>query len=87
MKATLRVWWNPQIPGDSFHYSVSSIKDGKLLLEVLALYDLFQLAHNIKPDYSNAGGVSWRHPTVSDGEWWDLDFEDDDNIAEVEALL
>lgn len=53
----LRVWWIPQIPGEPFYAPVSSPAEGKRLLDVLALYDQFQLEHNIKPDYSNAGGL------------------------------
>lgn len=53
----LRVWHIPQIPGRPFHVPVKTLSEAKLVLDTLAQYDLFQLAHNIKPDYSNAGGL------------------------------
>jgi hypothetical protein len=53
----LRVWWIPQIPGKSFKVPVKDIVEGVKVLDVLASYDLFQLANNIKGDYCNAGGL------------------------------
>lgn len=53
----LRVWHIPQIPGKSFHVSVSTLAEAKLVLNALARYDLFQLKHHIKPDYCNAQGL------------------------------
>lgn len=53
----LRVWWKPQITCLSFLVDVENVKQAKFLLTTLANYDLFQLDHNIKPDYSNAGGL------------------------------
>lgn len=54
----LRVWWIPQIP-DSNHFlvPVSSIQEAAKVLDILADYDLYQYENNIKPDYSNAGGL------------------------------
>lgn len=58
IEGQLRVWWIPQIPSKSrFTTKVKTIKEAKLLLEILANYDLYQLKNNIKPDYSNAGGL------------------------------
>jgi hypothetical protein len=53
----LRVWWIPQIPGNAFRVPVASPVEAKKILDVLAQYDLFQLANNIKPDYCNVGGL------------------------------
>lgn len=53
----LRVWWIPQIPGEPFFVPVQGIHEARKLLDTLARYDLFQLEHRIKPDYSNAGGL------------------------------
>ncbi len=53
----LRVWWIPQVPMKSFNIEVFSLEEAKLLLDTLAEYDRFQFENNIKPDYSNAGGL------------------------------
>jgi hypothetical protein len=67
-EGNLRVWWKPQIPmKQSFIVPVETPAEAKKLLEVLANYDLFQLAERIKPDYCNAGGLS----IFEDGEWND----------------
>ncbi len=63
----LKVWWIPQVPMKSFDVQVYSLTESKLVLKTLADYDLFQLENNIKPDFSNAGGLS----VFEDGEWID----------------
>lgn len=71
----LRVWWIPQVPMKAFHYPVNSVKEGAILLDVLAKYDLFQYVNNVKPDYANAGGLQmWE-----DGEW--VDWEDGEGFG------
>lgn len=54
----LAVWWIPQVPMEPFIVRVSSLQEAKLILNVLGRYDVFQLERNIKPDYSNAGGLN-----------------------------
>lgn len=66
----LRIWWIPQIPGKSFEVEVANLVEAKLLLDVLARYDNFQFQHNIKPDYSNAGGVQEKDPNDGWVDWY-----------------
>jgi hypothetical protein len=60
----IRVWWIPQIPGKPFTVDVGSARNpadllfAKRLLTILAAYDFFQLENRIKPDFSNAGGLT-----------------------------
>ena len=70
----LRVWWIPQIPMKAFRFSVASVEIGRKFLEVLAQYDLFQFENNIKPDYSNTGGLE----IFENGEWTDVGEEEND---------
>lgn len=55
----LRVWWIPQLGmrGNPFYWYVKSPEEGKLLMDALAQYDLYQLHNRIKPDYANVGGL------------------------------
>ena len=53
----LRVWWMPQVPMTPFYVEVSSVEEGVKIMHVLADYDIFQYKNNIKPDYSNTGGL------------------------------
>jgi hypothetical protein len=80
-KGQLRVWHIPQVPMIAFRVNVKNIEEAKKVLEVLATYDLFQLKHKIKPDYSNAAGLE-----IFDGkewlEWEDKDGNDIDNTEE-----
>lgn len=78
-EGALRVWWIPQIPMAPFYVNVETIKEAKLLLNVLADYDAFQYAHKVKPDYSNVGGLQ----VLEDGEWSDWYDADGNSIDEV----
>lgn len=69
----LKVWWIPQVPMKSFEVLVNNLNEAELLLTTLAEYDKFQYDNNIKPDYSNAGGLSiWDESLDPDeeGEKW-----------------
>jgi hypothetical protein len=83
----LEVWWIPQVPMQSFNVPVDSVAMGVKLLDVLAQYDAFQLAHKVKPDYCNAGGLR-RWCDNSDGEgtpgwedWYDEASGEDDPVT------
>jgi len=69
----LKVWWIPQVPMNPYEKYVNNLHEARLLLDVLAEYDMFQLKNNIKPDYSNAGGlVIWDEglDADEDGNKW-----------------
>lgn len=74
----LRVWWISQIGiGQTFYIPVKTVEDGKKIMDILAAYDLFQLQNNVKPDYSNTGGLQmWNE---EEKEWcdWYMETEDD----------
>lgn len=71
----LRVWWVPQVPMKAFLVEVSSVKEGVKIMDTLAQYDIFQYENNIKPDYSNVGGLMMFDPNDTtdgpDGSWVD----------------
>ena len=77
----LRVWWIPQVPMDKpFYYPVKDVEQAKYTLRLLAEYDCFEFNNNIKPDYSNAGGLE----VEDDREGWVCWFNDQgDDIDEV----
>lgn len=56
-EGALKVWWIPQVPMKAFEFLVKDMVEGKKIMEVLADYDTFQFENNIKPDYSNMGGL------------------------------
>lgn len=83
--AKYRVWWIPQVPMSPFFYQVQTVIEGKILLDALAKYDLFQYDHNIKPDYCNAGGLEEWNSGDGWSEWYSEDGEDID-YYEVDEL-
>lgn len=90
-KGSLRVWWIPQIPGTPFFVQVASPEEAKKVLNILAFYDLFQLANRIKPDYSNVGGLCVFDPAdIQDGDvdsgWTEWYSEAGDCIDEWEPV-
>lgn len=69
----LMVWWVPQVPMKPFRVLVNDIWEAQLLLDVLAMYDMFQYDNRVKPDFCNAGGVVvWDENEEPDdeGEKW-----------------
>lgn len=74
----LRVWWIPQMCAiKSFYVPVETVEEGKKVMDMLAAYDLFQMQNNIKPDYSNIGGLQmWDE---EEKEWCDWYMETKDN--------
>lgn len=80
----LQVWWIPQIPMKAFRVNVDSLKEAKLLLHTLADYDIFQFENNIKPDFSNAGGLQ---VYTEEGweDWCDDEGRDIDEISSEEV--
>ena len=72
----LRVWWIPQVGIEqTFYVPVSTVEEGKKILDLLTAYDAFQLQNNVKPDYSNVGGLQMLDKTT--GEWEDWFLESD----------
>ena len=71
-KGDLRVWWIPQVPMKPFRIDVPDITTAKYIISTLAQYDAFQFENNIKPNYSNVGGLE-----EFDGDEW-CEWEDDD---------
>lgn len=88
----LKVWWIPQVPMTAFEVEVSSITEGVKILNTLADYDLFQLKHNVKPDYCNAGGlVMWDENSDGEGipgwvDWYDEETGEDDPVLYLTML-
>lgn len=75
----LRVWHIPQVPMHPFYVYVKNTKEAKLVLEILAIYDLFQLEYKIKPDYSNVSGLEIYEANV----WSEWEDEDGNNIDDT----
>jgi len=77
----LRVWWIPQVPMKPFYQKVKNIEEAKLLLKTLAEYDIFQFENNIKPDYSNVGGLEYYDEKES--KWYDWENENGETIDDI----
>lgn len=82
----LQIWWVPQVPMPSFNFSVANLVEAKLLLDALAEYDKFQYENNVKPDYSNAGGLSVFSGKACDWIDWYDDNGNDIDAYTVEQL-
>lgn len=73
----LLVWYIPQVPMKPFETRIlhTSGQEGvelaqaALLLDTIVDFSIFEFENRIKPDYSDAAGIS----RFEDGEWCDLD--------------
>ena len=78
----LRVWHISQVPMPAFYVYVSTPKQAKLIIETLAIYDLFQLENKIKPDYFNVAGLE----VYEGGEWVDWEDEEGNDIDNMKII-
>ena len=78
MNQKLRVWWNPQLgASNTMLIPVTSVEEGKKILDLLAAYDCFLMNNHIRGDYCNTGGLEmWDEKSQ---EWNDWECETDDN--------
>ena len=77
----LQLWWIPQVPMNPFTVDVDTVEEAVKILQVLAHYDLFQLDNNIKPDYSNAGGLCiWCEDDGSGKPGWQDWYDDETGL-------
>lgn len=73
----LRVWWMPQVGASAtFYIPVTSVEEGKKIIDLLSAYDCFQLNHRIKGDYYNTGGLEMWDEKEQD--WVNWEYEDKD---------
>lgn len=85
----LMVWWIPQIPCKAFCYPVSTTDEAIILLDALSRYDLFQLAEDIREDFSNSGGLliaEHCHEGMEWVDWYDDDGNSIDDLAAERAM-
>lgn len=78
MKSKLRVWWVPQVGSGCkpFYIPVQSVEEAKKVMDILAVYDAYQLQNNIKPDYCNVGGLEMYNSETGEYEDWYIETED-----------
>jgi hypothetical protein len=88
----LRVWWIPQVPMKPFYVDVASIEEGAKIIQVLCDYDVFQFENNVKPDYTNVGGLQMFDPQDDTDspegswvDWCDEETGEDDPFVYLEA--
>ncbi len=74
-----RIWHIPQVPGKGFYFPVTTPRQGKIVLGILAQYDLFLLHNRHRVDYANAAGLE----VMEDGEWVEWENENGDDIDSI----
>jgi Superinfection exclusion gene product 17 len=84
IKGHLRIWWVPQVPCAPFHWPVSTLDQAAQVLNMLAAYDDFQFAQNVKGDYCNAGGLEVCNDA---GEWESWYSEEGEEFDEYRMRL
>ena len=74
----IKAWWLPALPGEAFEVAVSSIDEGKRILNVLVDYTRYLEGRGLVADYAaDVGGLQ----ALEDGEWFDAEFVYDDEAV------
>jgi hypothetical protein len=71
--AKFKAWYIPQVPMKAFEVEVSSAAKAQTVLNMLTDFSNFEFENNVKPDYSDAGGVEEWDETGQ--EWFDYEPE------------
>lgn len=80
-----RVWHIPQVGMKQiFYVPVPDAETGKLVMNALAQYDLFQFENKVKPDYANAQGLECADDDDED-DW--TEYNEEDYFLEFEAAF
>jgi hypothetical protein len=66
---SVKVWYIPQVPMPPFEVEVADVATGRIVLDALVDFSLFEFENRVKPDYADMGGIS----ELVDGEWCDVD--------------
>lgn len=90
----LRIWWIPQVPMSPFYWPLKGgtkeeiVENAGNILDMLAEYDMWQLENNIKPDFSNVGGLEIYEADNGDGKsgWCDWYSEDGEDLEELRRI-
>jgi hypothetical protein len=56
--ARFKAWYIPQVPMKAFEVEKPSAVEAQAALDLITAFSIFEFENNIKPDYSDAGGIS-----------------------------
>lgn len=70
----LKVWYIPQVPMPHFSVPAESLREAVKLLDAITSFSAFEFENRVKPDYSDAGGISrWESDGEGGYDWYDVD--------------
>lgn len=73
----VKIWYVPQVPMDAFEMQVPDVQTGWIVLEAIYRVALFELEHNVKPDFANTGGIARYEQDGAGGfDWFDVEEEE-----------
>lgn len=73
--ARFKAWYIPQVPMHPFEVECETAEQAWDALDLITNFSIFEFENNVKPDYSDVGGVSeWDE---ADQEWNDLEPEEE----------
>jgi hypothetical protein len=74
--AKFRAWYIPQVPMHPFEVERPTAVEAQAALDLITNFSIFEFDNNIKPDYSDAGGVEeWDEAAQ---EWFDADIDEEE---------
>ena len=79
-----KMWYIPQVPMKAFEREFDNIEAAKAALVTVIDFSIFEFENHVKPDYSDAAGISrWEEDGEGGFDWFDLDESEwDDRFAE-----
>ena len=80
----IQIWYIPQLPGKAYTVNVPSrdLGEAQRILDAIIGLSIFEFENKVKPDYSDAAGIT-RWETDGDGgfNWFEVDEEEIEEAA------
>lgn len=77
-EGALRIYYIPQIPMPAFRVEVANLATAHIVLDTIISFSVFEFENNIKPDYSDAGGIErWESDGYGGYDWFEVNQEDE----------
>ncbi|OZB79885.1 hypothetical protein [Microbacterium sp. 13-71-7] len=69
-----RIWYVPQVPMKAFTREFDDLDAAKMVLNAVIDFSIFEFENDVKPDYSDAAGISrWESDGDGGFDWFDLE--------------
>lgn len=84
--AKYKAYYIPQVPMKAFEFETDDLLLAGIVLDQISEFSAFEYKNNVKPDYSDAAGISrWEEDGEGGHDWFELDDYEQEEILQSEG--